>query len=107
MCTYMPACMYMHIYVVFLLVYSISLTILGMLFVFPATHKMWPHRQKSCTPGLSLEVILFCSQRSYSALAVQVYSRSADRLNFKRNAIRAMCKVALYRYLHLLAVTVV
>lgn len=45
--------------------YLIHLTILGTLFIFPATNKMSPHRQKSYTLGLSLEVIFFCSQWSY------------------------------------------
>lgn len=54
------------IYLIYLtIIYLIHLTILGTLFIFPATNKMSPHRQKSCTLGLSLEVIFFCSQWSY------------------------------------------
>lgn len=71
-CMFASVCV-LHAHVVFLfmfviyltIIYLIHLTILGMLFIFPATNKMSPHRQKSYTLGLSLEVIFFCSQWSY------------------------------------------
>lgn len=63
-CTFASVCA-LHTLVVFLFMYLIYLIVLGTLFIFPATNKMPPHRQKSCTQGLSLEVIFFCSQWSY------------------------------------------
>lgn len=63
-CTSMQVCMCIHT-VLLCTHWYMYIDIWGTFFIFPAMDTIWPYRQKPCTPGLSPEAILFCSQRSY------------------------------------------
>lgn len=66
LCVHIHAGVYVHSHFVLLCTHWYTyIDIWGTFFIFPAMDTIWPYRQKPCTPGLSLEAILFCSQRSY------------------------------------------